>query len=265
MNYSNYMGRGGEIILLIILIGVFVYLNYSWMDRMVGNFVFEKEKIHVTRVIDGDTLEGGNITVRLLGINTPERGEMYYEEAKKFLEGRVLNKTIELEYGKEKIDMYGRTLAYVYYNGELINREIVKQGYGNYYFPQGKDSRYYDFVSSWEECIENNINLCEKSKEICSGCLILEEFDWEKEKIVIKNSCSNTCSMKGWYVKDEGRKKYVFNILLEGSNRVVLHSGEGRDKGNDLFWGRKDYVWTDSGDSIFLYDDKGNLVLWESY
>lgn len=259
------MGRGRDIVILIIFIGIFIYVNYSWMDRIVGNFVLEKEKIHVTRVIDGDTLEGENITVRLLGINTPEKGERYYEEAKRFLESRVLNKTIELEYGKEKTDMYGRTLAYVYYNGKLINEEIVREGYANLYFPSGKDWRYDDFVSSWEECIENNKNLCEESKEKCSECLVLEEFDWEKEKIVIKNSCSYTCSMKGWYVKDEGRKKYVFDILLGGSNRVVLHSGEGEDNENELFWGRKDYVWTDSGDSLFLYDDKGKLVLWKSY
>ena len=40
----------------------------------------------VTRIIDGDTIEVGNNTVRLLGINSPEKGEIGYNEAKAFLQ-----------------------------------------------------------------------------------------------------------------------------------------------------------------------------------
>jgi len=30
-------------------------------------------------------------------------------------------------------------------------------------------------------------------------------------------------------------------------------------------WKKKDYVWTKTGDSLFLRDSKGKLVLWKSY
>ena len=43
-------------------------------------------KARVRRVIDGDTIVAESRSIRLLGINTPERGEEYYLEAKEFLE-----------------------------------------------------------------------------------------------------------------------------------------------------------------------------------
>ena len=75
--------------------------------------------------------------VRLLGINTPERGELYYSEAKEFLEREVLGKVVYLERnGKDK---YYRDLGYLFsITGENINSKIVEEGYANYYFPSLK-------------------------------------------------------------------------------------------------------------------------------
>ena len=41
--------------------------------------------------------------------------------------------------------------------------------------------------------------------------------------------------------------------------------GEGENMQDTLFWTGEDYVWTDSGDTIFLRDEKGKLVFWENY
>ena len=84
-------------------------------------------------------------SVRLLGINTPEKGEIYYGEAKEFLEYQVLNKTIRLENGKDKTDLYGRKLSYIFLGTKNINLELVKEGLANFYFPSGKDINYNDF------------------------------------------------------------------------------------------------------------------------
>jgi len=41
------------------------------------------------------------------------------------------NEKVRLEYDQNKIDKYGRTLAYVYLEyGTFLNAEIIKQGYG---------------------------------------------------------------------------------------------------------------------------------------
>lgn len=41
--------------------------------------------------------------------------------------------------------------------------------------------------------------------------------------------------------------------------------GDGVDNKEVLFWKGKKYVWTKTGDSLFLRDKEGGLVLWESY
>ena len=105
-----------EIIILIFILLFLFFINYSWIDNALTEFLTEEgEEAQVTRIIDGDTIEiNRNESVRLLGINSPERGEPYYNEAKEFLENRTLNKSVKLEYGKDKTDRYGRTLAYVF-------------------------------------------------------------------------------------------------------------------------------------------------------
>jgi len=94
----------------------------------------------VDRVIDGDTFElCGGIKVRLLCVDTPERGKQGYEDAKLFLEDLILNKEVSLNtsnYDIETTDKYGRLLAWVYIqdnSGEkiLVNKYILEEGYGD--------------------------------------------------------------------------------------------------------------------------------------
>jgi len=84
----------------------------------------------VVAVIDGDTIHiSGGQQVRYLGIDTPEIGQPFYEEAKDKNRELVLGKTIRLEVCKEKPkDNYGRLLAYVYKEKTLINAELLKKG-----------------------------------------------------------------------------------------------------------------------------------------
>lgn len=85
----------------------------------------------VIAVIDGDTIEiKGGERVRYLGIDTPEIGQPFYEEAKNKNKELVLGKIVRLEVCKaEPRDKYGRFLAYVYIGKTLINRELLISGY----------------------------------------------------------------------------------------------------------------------------------------
>ncbi len=93
----------------------------------------------VTRVVDGDTihvsLDGGDTTIRLIGIDTPERDGPYtYEdcfgpEASAYTERALAGRRIELEFDVERTDRYDRTLAYVWVGGRLFDEQIVADGY----------------------------------------------------------------------------------------------------------------------------------------
>jgi len=85
---------------------------------------------HVSCVIDGDTfiLSNGE-HVRLIGMNTPERGQRGYENATEALVSLLDNRKIVLEKDVSERDKYSRLLRYVYADGEFVNEALVKRGY----------------------------------------------------------------------------------------------------------------------------------------
>ena len=92
----------------------------------------------VLRVVDGDTavLEDGEV-VRILSIDTPERGDTLYREAteylKKFLEGR----NVSLELGRRRRDSYHRLLGHLWIGDTLVSEKLVEAGMARLYpFPE---------------------------------------------------------------------------------------------------------------------------------
>lgn len=84
----------------------------------------------VSDVVDGDTIELAGIgPARLIGIDTPERGDCY-DEATEFTEQRIGGETVRYVVGEEPRDPYDRLLAYVYDTQERMhNRELAEAGY----------------------------------------------------------------------------------------------------------------------------------------
>ncbi len=75
-----------------------------------------REKATFVSVVDGDTIKSSAGKVRLLGIDTPERGECGHDEASRVLKGllsRGDRLTLELPAGENDKDEYGRLIRYV--------------------------------------------------------------------------------------------------------------------------------------------------------
>ncbi len=88
-------------------------------------------KAKVIRVIDGDNLELENgKSIRLYGINCPEKGEKYSKEAIDLSTKLALNQQISIDYQPNyQTDRWGRILGYVFIDDTFLNQELVKQGY----------------------------------------------------------------------------------------------------------------------------------------
>ncbi len=114
-------------IIVILLSVLSIFYPYLTGEKIISPVEYEKEKCFVNRVIDGDTLVCNNETIRLLGIDTPEKGEGYYQEAKDFLM-IVEGKNVETLRDWDDLGKYYRKLRYIFYEGRLINAEIVEQG-----------------------------------------------------------------------------------------------------------------------------------------
>tara|TARA_Y100000310_G_C20661528_1_gene805064 strand:+ start:1753 stop:2223 length:471 start_codon:yes stop_codon:yes gene_type:complete len=118
--------------LLSVLIILFLGSSYLLVDNLdgTGNVVkIDKEElVFVTKVIDGDTIVANGEHIRLLGIDSDERGYDCYKEAKGKLEEWILDKEVVLEKDKTNKDQYGRLLRYVVLDGENINIRLVENG-----------------------------------------------------------------------------------------------------------------------------------------
>ena len=93
----------------------------------------------VAEVIDGDTIRvrsgAGTVTVRLLGIDTPETVHpdrpvgCFGPEASAYTKRLLTGRPVTLRYDRELHDRYGRLLAYVYTGGTFANARLVERGY----------------------------------------------------------------------------------------------------------------------------------------
>ncbi len=85
----------------------------------------------VTKIVDGDTLYVGDVKVRLVLVDTPEVGEVGYEEATQFA-GSLCPVGSEAWVDQDDgqlYDAYGRMLAVVYCGGKNLNEELLEGGY----------------------------------------------------------------------------------------------------------------------------------------
>ena len=94
--------------------------------------------VEVTRVVDGDTIDispsvEGRSRVRLIGMDTPEihfGTQPYGPEASAFAKRELDGERVGLELDVQKIDPYGRLLAYVYLpDGRMFNETLLEEGY----------------------------------------------------------------------------------------------------------------------------------------
>lgn len=99
-----------------------------------------KVTAEVERTVDGDTFianfeDGSRERVRMLLIDTPETKkegtavQPFGPEASEYAKKRLTGQTVELEFDDEPRDQYDRMLAYVYLDGELVNEEMLEQGF----------------------------------------------------------------------------------------------------------------------------------------
>lgn len=148
--------RSKSFIVAVLSIGIGIGLGLGlglghglWHSDNPNNSAYEQAL--VTSVIDGDTVElADGRHVRYLGIDTPEVGEYYGEEATARNRDLVEGRTIELQRGTRDQDEYGRLLRYVYVDGIFVNAELVAEGYATAYIFD-PDDRYSQILVQLEQ------------------------------------------------------------------------------------------------------------------
>lgn len=231
---------------LIFLVVVIILVDLAYFYPKLtgtGKATYEIKITNVTRIIDGDTIETDIGTIRLMGINTPEKKQAYYEEAKEFLQ-QYEGKEVEIEIHEK--DKYDRTLGYVYFENKLLNKEILQEGLANLYVYE-EDSHFTELKKAEQEARQEEKGIWKKSENY--GCIEIVELKYVEEKrcnnqeqLVLKNKCEKL----NLTLKDSAN--HIYKISLE--------------KG--IFEKNFSCVWNDNGDVLLIRDESG-LILYYKY
>ena len=107
------------------------------------------ETARVVQVIDGDTIDvnlnGEQVRVRYVGVNTPERDQSCYSEARAANSSMVSGQNVTLLRDTSDTDQYGRLLRYVYVGDTFVNEQLVRGGWAEVVVYQPDDQYADDF------------------------------------------------------------------------------------------------------------------------
>jgi micrococcal nuclease len=146
------------------ILGVAAILAYPGLSGGISGMISgsgqpaQLEQTIVTKVIDGDTVivEGGS-SVRLLGIDTDEKGYPCFTPAKKRMEELVLGKQVYLERDLEDRDIYGRLLRYIFLGDRNICLQMVKEGFAVARFPEENAKYRQEIVAAEKYAQESQV------------------------------------------------------------------------------------------------------------
>ncbi|MDD5622286.1 MAG: thermonuclease family protein [Actinomycetota bacterium] len=255
-----------SVIFLSIFSGCGLYYDYGKADNSDG--IEDESGILVKEVVDGDTIVLSNGSrVRLIGINTPEHGMYFFEEAKEVLEAIVLGKEIVLEKDISNKDKYGRLLRYVYAGDLFVNLEMVKRGFANAYTYPPDVEHNEEFLEAERYARENNLGLWLKSKvdivkvEVNYDARGNDNNNLNDEYVKMENTGDDSIDIGGWTIKDAGTNIYRFEkYFFESGSEVFLFTGSGRDGAGKFYWGSSGPIWNNDSDTLYLRDKEGLLV-----
>jgi len=141
------------------LIGGYIFLHIVGASNVT---IDETKDYPISYVVDGDTfkamVDGKEITVRMLGIDTPETVDprkpvqCYGPEASTETKGLLTGHSVRLSLNpdREVKDMYGRYLAYVYRDdGMFVNEYLLENGFAREY--TYTKSKPYSFQAEFRE------------------------------------------------------------------------------------------------------------------
>lgn len=132
--------------------------EYSYLD------LSGKDSAVITKITDGDTyhveLNGEDVTVRLIGVDTPESvaPESYRKEntaegskVSELVKEKIsIGDTVYLECDVSETDRYGRMLAYVYFSdGTMVQDWLLSNGYAKVYTLE-PDTKYAEHFEKLE-------------------------------------------------------------------------------------------------------------------
>ncbi|MGP3777917.1 thermonuclease family protein [Halanaerobium saccharolyticum] len=179
--------------LVVIIGGSYFYFNSQ-----------QAAEVYIERVIDGDTVEtAAGDSIRLLGVDTPEidwdnnNSEFYAEEARDFTLENLLDQKVVLEYDQEREDNYGRTLAYIYQDGENFNQQLLTEGMATVMIVEPNDKYESEFKKAAAEARKSGKGIWSQVMELDASLPVISYQQAELfrgEVVIVEGKIVNTAA-----------------------------------------------------------------------
>jgi micrococcal nuclease len=237
--------------------------------------------VRVVEVVDGDTIRvevaGEQESVRLIGINAPERGECLADEATDRLRDLIGGDAVELVTDRTDRDRYGRLLRHVEVDGVDVGAEVVRAGLALARDYPPDTTRSDEYAAAQRAAQDAGVGMwaAEACGSATSGAEVVidairfdadgdDNLNLNDEWVRIANRGASAVDLTGWVLKDtSATHRYSFpdGFSLEPGAGVTVRTGCGTDSATDLHWcNQGSAVWNNSGDTAFLLDPSGNIV-----
>ncbi len=246
--------------------------------------------VHATSVVDGDTfdleIDGRPDTVRLIGINTPERGECLADEAGDRLAELLGSGSITMTSDVSERDQYDRLLRYVWSDEVFVNEQLVEEGLAiaRRYEPDTAEAERFESAQARAQAAGLGLwspQACGPAATNTDDSTHRLRVDWIEadapgddslalngEWVRIVNDAPASISLEGWGLRDESSShRYAFPpVEVPPGGSVTVYSGCGVDTDDALHWcSTRSAIWNNGGDTAFLIDPAGNTASSLSY
>ena len=238
--------------------------------------------INIGQISDGDSVRAssdeGELEIRLIGINAPERDECFGPEAGEQLAALLDGAEVTLHPWPAELDDFGRELGFLVADGTFVNLSLVESGH-----VLARNQSDHEFVAEFDAAEEDassagrGLWADDACGEPVAGDLVITEVfenapgdDRENpngEFVILQNVGDTAVSMTDWGLRDEStRHRYTFpEVEVEPGESVQIRTGCGNDDlGSDpieLFWcDPEPPVWNNGGDLALLLDPNGAIV-----
>jgi micrococcal nuclease len=235
----------------------------------------------IVSITDGDTLDvafsdATTDTVRLVGINSPEPGECFDEEASVVLSMLTpVGEQVWMTTDVSDRDQYDRLLRYLWVGDMSVNEEMVRRGaaIARRYPPdvalagrleQAQIAARDGGLGLWrpDACgpaAGTEIVVLEVEADAPGD----DNQNLNAEWVRLRNDGELGVDLTGWVVKDESasnRYELPSGFTLHAGAILTLYTGCGAATATSLFWCAGGAVWNNDGDTAFILDQNGNTV-----
>jgi|TARA_B100000959_G_scaffold124095_1_gene130325 endonuclease YncB( thermonuclease family) len=199
----------------------------------------------VTGITDGDTLtvttvDKRTFKIRLAGIDAPENGQPFADNAKQALADKTLNKQVTVTW--TKLDEYQRLIASLYIGSTSINQQMISEGWAWHYLFYNKDPLLAAAqtrarsarkglwvakkpVAPWEWRRRSKSGGPKPKPGAVRIVSLLPNpkgKDEGNEQVTLANTTKKNVSLRGWLLRDKRRNTYKLTGSIKANGRLVI-------------------------------------------